>query len=240
MANVHTYETKIEAREMQIPEEQQELEQRRAGIRDRYNQKHAELEDEARSRIRELGAHIFDIMENQFEMHVEQPLLSHVSNSWADLLKENERISIERRNRLEDKFKQTIENANSILNSEKELLNKIDRYLHESRTGGPMLIHIPFWVVTKKENDHTKKEIIPPSRVNFQNGVPILEKSEGFEPIMNSLADQKNAISYQDLNFDTLDFNKLKNEHALPKYINYNSVFQHIADKKQILVALED
>jgi hypothetical protein len=239
MADVQSYETMIKAREIQIHEELEELDEKLKAIEERYNKVHAELDVEAQERIRELGHHIFEIMEDQFEKQVEQPLLRHVSDAWASLLAENDWISFDRMSRLEEVFKRTKENAEHILSSQKDLSEKLEGYIYSHKLENAIPVHIPFWIIHTQQDGKINREIITPSWMKREGYIPHLEPIDGFDEFMNPLAEEDSPLEATTICPDDIEFKQFDKDMSGFKLINYNKILKDIVKKNKILVRME-
>lgn len=91
-----TVEPQQETEHERLSAEQSELRDGFESIAERYQRKHEELDEMARERIRDLGSHIFEINDQEFETGIEDPFTQPVSSAWHGLQVYNETVREER------------------------------------------------------------------------------------------------------------------------------------------------
>ena len=92
VASVRAIPAHIEAEREQVEAEKRELEAKLDSIGDRYADRHRELDEKATERIRDLGSHIFEIQEDEYEDSIEGPFHDHVTETWQQMQLDNAEI----------------------------------------------------------------------------------------------------------------------------------------------------
>lgn len=195
VSEVHSIKPQIEAERQQIVEEKEELDEALESIADRYREKHDDLDEKAERRVRDLGEHIFEIDEEEFERGVEDPFLEHVTTTWDDLREHNERAD-ERR---DDALRTTLDDARGAIQEfvdrRGDLLQRIDDHRTDLPTGGgtEARIDVPYYVVTVVEDGVEREVVVPPSRLvgTDDDWLPVdLEAMPGFREPVERIADR--------------------------------------------------
>lgn len=104
LAEVRSIPPQIEAEQERISNEKEEIEERLEGLSQRYGRKHAELNEKSTERIRNLGEHIFGILEDEFEDGIEEPFVDAVTPTWQELQEHNKEVAVERNVQLKDQY----------------------------------------------------------------------------------------------------------------------------------------
>lgn len=160
----------IEAEHEQIQTEQDELDGRLETIDDRYRRKHEELDEKAAERVRELGSHIFEVQEDQFEEGIEGPFTERVTTAWKDLQSHNAEVRDERGERVRNTVGKVVQTIHDFVDSQSELVDSIDSHrIADSRLDsdvrGAKRLQVPYYVVEYEEDGVAKNELVVPSHV---------------------------------------------------------------------------
>jgi hypothetical protein len=194
MMEARAIKPQIDAERERLEREQSELDERLAEIDERFERRHDELEAKAVERIRNLGEHIFDIRESQFEDSIERPFVSHVTPAWRDLSVHNERIGTKRQKRIQSVTDETVQEIQAFIDRQEALLEEIDRNRHDDdrlrvTDDGIERIQIPYYSVHYRDkNSGTETEsteIVAPSVQTRASGISLSSEwvSTKLEPI---------------------------------------------------------
>lgn len=195
MAEVTSAKSQIASEQEHIEDEWRGLDEALESIAERYREKHDDLDEKAERRVRDLGEHIFEIDEEEFERGVEDPFLEHVTTTWDDLREHNERAG-ERR---DDALRTTLDDARGAIQEfvdrRGDLLQRIDDHRTDLPTGGgsEARIDVPYYVVTVVEDGVEREVVVPPSRLvgTDDDWLPVdLEAMAGFREPVERIADR--------------------------------------------------
>jgi hypothetical protein len=172
VAEVETIKPKIEAKSNRIEEEQAELDEKLDGISDRYTGKHDELDEKATERIRDLGSHIFEIDEEEFESGIEDPFLNNVTSAWSAFVGHNDEVAGQRQTEVRETAESTNERISSFIEQQRELVSKIDSHKFDDQRSESRneTVQFPYYVVTVERNGVDEHHVYVPSEVSFQHG----------------------------------------------------------------------
>lgn len=170
MMEVSAVEPQIEAEKEQIQSVERELDNRLNQINERYERKHDELDEKAEKRIRDLGSHIFEIEEDQFQDGVEGPFTTQVTPMWQDLQLHNAKTNQEREAKIRETTETVTEDIDAYIERQKELLTQIEDHLFDPEavpieTTQPVELQLPYYVVEYQRDGVTNRRVIPPSNV---------------------------------------------------------------------------
>lgn len=189
MSEVHSLEPQIGAEERTIEEEREELQETLDRIDERYAGKQEELDRKAEKRIRNLGSHIFEIDENEFEKSVETPFVEYVTNTWAEFREHNNSLQSFREGSLRSAIDNAYESIDGFIHRRDRLLSDIDNHRTETSMTieEPTPIQVPCWEITVEAGSEKKTFVVGPSRMQKSNGewvsASIDEMSEFNDPI---------------------------------------------------------
>ncbi|WP_158853677.1 hypothetical protein [Halorhabdus sp. CUG00001] len=198
VASIRSIPAHIEAEREQVEAEKKELEEKLDRIDDRYAQRHQELNEKADDRIRELGDHIFEIQEDEYEDQIEQPFHEHVTETWRQMRRDNAEIGKEHIEALESELDATHESID-------DLLERRDRFLTEIRQSrvpagehveSPYRVQVPFWTVTVEQDGERYQHVYAPADLTRQSDAwyPVgLREREGLAPLVRTVADASDA-----------------------------------------------
>lgn len=198
----------IDAERERIEVEREELDRQLERIAERYEQKHEELDDKAAQRIRDLGAHIFEIDEDQFEDGIEAPFAEHVTTVWQSLQSQNEAFGRQRRERIESTAGDVVSDIHDFVDQQHELIDRIQRL--KSDVGGSIpattTVQLPYYVVTVETDGSTERTVIVPSRTREADGpfrlslqpLPGMEKLVSPTPMSRTRTDVYDGSSLLD------------------------------------------
>lgn len=184
MADVHRVEPRIKAEQQRIEREKQDLDERLSRIAERYASRHEELNEKASERIRDLGEHIFEIEEDEYEAEVEHRLTEHVTDTWSDLATHNELTREGRSDQLQRAAEEASAAVNAFLGRRERLLSDIESCRTNVAVGDQASrIQVPFYVVRIERDGVSERVVVPPARLSAENNdwhSATLEELPGF------------------------------------------------------------
>ncbi|OKY77366.1 MAG: hypothetical protein BTN85_2016 [Candidatus Methanohalarchaeum thermophilum] len=165
MAKIHGIRPQIEAENEQISMEKDELEDKLQKLTERYSRKQSELNKKAEKRIRELGEHIFEIQEEEYEDNIEISYTSNIFPIWEEIKEHNDFVSDHRHKSLENELDMTKEEIENFKDERPAVVEKIQKYKTDfpGKPTDEELVRIPYWVVEVKSGESIRKVIIDPS-----------------------------------------------------------------------------
>jgi len=196
MMEVKSVKPQIKAEHEQIRSERDELDERLASINERYAEKHHELDDTARERVRNLGSHIFAIDEEEFESGIERPFTEQVTSTWGALQQHNETVGEERATTVRETAGETVQATNDYIHRQDRLLNRIDEHrLDPDSNGLPTddvaTLQVPYFVVEYEREGNRSHETVLPSQLTGSDSEwcsAALEPIDGAEALMNGVS----------------------------------------------------
>lgn len=167
MAEVESLKPRLEAEREAIEEEKEELDARLDQLDDRYQGKHEELQAKTTDRIRDLGSHIFTIMEDEYEEGIERPFARNVTATWDALRQHDIKVYEDRSGRLENPLHDVQEAVDRFLERRRRLLAEIEeqRVRFDEGLDGPMVLELPYWVVEVEAGGGRERVVVPPSEI---------------------------------------------------------------------------
>lgn len=223
MSKVHSALPQIDAQKKRIEREKQELQERTQQIEERYQDKHEELQQKAEERIRNLGEHIFRIMEEEFEKGIEKPYLEHITPTWNQIALHNEKIKEEAAEQIQGRVEEVNESIDKFIDRRHELLSKVEEHKMEKKFEREETLQIPFWTVEIEKNGETVKKAIAPSKV---------EKS-----------DKLTGRSYRELKGFSKPVKRLKNRGAETKKvekIDRDEIVEEVSEEGENYLSILD
>jgi hypothetical protein len=168
---VKSVKPQIQAEYEQISSERDELDERLDSINDRYADKHRELDETARERVRDLGSHIFAIDEEEFDSGIERPFTEQVTGAWGVLQHHNEAVGEERTTGIKDQTGETVQAINDYIDRQDRLLDRIDEHRLDPEsyalpTDETTTLQAPYFVVEYEQNGVSSRETVVPSRLS--------------------------------------------------------------------------
>jgi uncharacterized protein YoxC len=162
----------IEAEQERVETEREELDRQLDRIAERYEEKHEELDRKAAARVRDLGAHIFEIDEAEFEDGIETPFVEHVTTAWRALQSQNDAFGDRRRERIESATGDAVARIHDFVEQQHELVEQIRRVRTDvDRPGSePTRIQLPYYVVAVETGGTTERHVVLPSTVTEAEG----------------------------------------------------------------------
>lgn len=162
----------IEAENERIGTEQSELDDQLQRIAERYERKHEELDDKAARRIRDLGSHIFEIDESEFEEGIEEPFAEHVTTAWQSLRAHNDIVGRDRRDRVESTTGDVVTDVHEFVDRQTALVDRIESARTDIGTSvaEPRRIQLPYYRVTVEVNGSTRQHVVGPAEVSTGDG----------------------------------------------------------------------
>lgn len=193
VASVNSIPAQIEAERDQIDAEKQELEAKLEQIGERYRRRHRELDERAETRIREVGSHIFEIEEEEYEHNVERPFHDHVTETWREMQAVSTEIGRDHVEGLESELEATHESIDDLLARRDQFLADIER--SRVRVGdtfaSPQRVQVPFWVVTVDVDGERVQRVVGPADLSRRDdayyGVELRERP-GLAPLVEQVA----------------------------------------------------
>jgi len=193
VASVRAIPAHIEAEREQVEAEKRELEAKLDSIGDRYADRHRELDEKATERIRDLGSHIFEIQEDEYEDSIEEPFHDHVTETWQQMQLDNAEIGRDRIDDIETELQATHDSIDELLERRERFLTDIreSRVQSESNFGSPRQVQVPFWTVVVERDGERHREVYAPADLTrdsdewYRIG---LRERDAFEPLVEPLA----------------------------------------------------
>jgi len=189
VVEVKSITPQIDAERERIETEQEELDRQLDRIAERYEEKHEELDDKAARRVRDVGAHIFEIDEEEFEEGIEDPFVEHVTPAWQSLQIQNDEYERRRRERIESTAGEVVSEIHNFVDQQERLVDRIQ----EARTdvmgslAEPTSIQVPYYVVTTETDGRTEQHLVVPSQMTSTDGpcTASLEPLPGMERLIS-------------------------------------------------------
>lgn len=172
---VRSIKPQIEAEYEQIRTERAELDERLQSIQKRYQRRHEELDEKARKRIRNLGSHIFEIDEQQFEDGIEDPFTEQVTTAWQSLRAHNEDLREERSDRVCETTGDVVNTIQEFIHRQNELIESIQNHRIDTDevpiTGKQTeRLQVPYYVVEYEAGGVAHRDVIVPSQLTTDGG----------------------------------------------------------------------
>jgi prefoldin subunit 5 len=170
---VRSVKPQIEAERDQIETERAELDERLESIGDRYREQQAELDEKASERVRELGSHIFEIDEREFEDGIEDPFTGQVTAAWQSLQAHNASVGEERTSAVRERTGEVVQTIHDYVDRQEQLVESIREHrLDEDDlpvdTGDAEPLQVPYYVVEYEVDGVTKRQTVVPSRLDTE------------------------------------------------------------------------
>lgn len=196
LAEVRSIPPQIEAEQKRISGERSEIENSIDSVSDRYEQKHAELNQKASNRVRNLGEHIFAILEEEFEDGIETPFVDALTPTWEEFKEHNAGVVGDRNDQLWTEYNRADENIDEFLNHREQLLADISRHRVDDSLSidEPTVLQIPFWVVTIERDGSEESVVVTPSHIRDDKDgwfTAHVSPIEGFDSHADRLAESK-------------------------------------------------
>ena len=172
MMEVTSVEPQIEAEREQIEDVQESLVDRIGQINERYEKKHQELDEKTKKRIRDLGSHIFEIEEKEFEANIEEPFTTQVTPVWADLQGHNHKTNEERETKLRTTTETVVTDIDKYIERQDELVEQIESHLFDPatvpiETTEKTEVQLPYYIIEYQSQGVQERIVIPPSEIQM-------------------------------------------------------------------------
>ncbi|WP_247009599.1 hypothetical protein [Halorientalis litorea] len=192
---VKSVKPQIDAEFEQIKTERSELEGRLESIGERYERKQAELDEKAQERIRDLGSHIFEIEEDQFENGIEDPFTSQVTTAWQALQAHNADVGEERSQAVRDTTSEAVQTMYDFVDRQEQLLDTIEDHRFDSAetplpTDEYDQLQVPYYVVEYEQDGVVNQQVVVPSQVSNDGTdwcAASLDADAGVESLMGNV-----------------------------------------------------
>ena len=199
----------IEAEKERVETEQEELDEQIRRIAERYSEKHEELDEKAANRVRNLGSHIFEIDEEEFEEGIESPFAEHVTTAWSSLQLHNDTIGQNRRDRVKSTAGDVVTEVHDFVRRQEELVDRIDDVRTDigEDIAEPSRMQVPYYTVTIETDEGTRNHGVVPSEVTT--------RGEGGNVALDPLPGVEELVSRTELKqtkTETIDKSYLRNE----------------------------
>jgi len=193
---VKSVKPQIEAEHEQIRTERAELDERLESINERYAEKHRELDETARERVRDLGSHIFEIDEAEFEDGIERPFTEQVTGAWGFLQEHNETVGDERTTAVRETTGETVQAINDYIDRQERLLDRIDDHRLDADSYAlpsdeATTLQAPYYVVTYEQDGVRTRQTVVPSQLSADGTdwcSAALEPLDGAEELMSGVS----------------------------------------------------
>lgn len=195
---VRAVKPQIEAEHEQMEAEHDELDERLRSIDERYQRRHEDLDEAARERIRDLGSHIFEIDEEQFEAGIEEPFTEQVTPAFRFLQAHNEDVGEERTERVRGTTSDVVQTIHDFVDRQAALVETIqDHRLDPDEVALPAdrteHLQIPYYVVEYEADGVAQREVVVPSRLSTDDGTDwcsvSLSPVRGVEELLTGVSD---------------------------------------------------
>lgn len=171
VAEVREIRPQIQAEHERIEHEEEELNNQLERIAERYDRKHHELDDKAARRIRDLGSHIFEIDEEEFEDGIEAPFAEHVTTIWPALQAQNETVKRDRHDQVESMTGDLVTEIHDFVDRQHELVDRIRSVRTDvGRPSDSTTVQLPYYVVSVQSGESTERHVVVPSRIDGGDG----------------------------------------------------------------------
>jgi len=188
MVEVESILPQIEAEKDRVDIEREELDRQLARVSDRYDEKHAELDQKAANRIRDVGSHIFEIDEQEFEEGIETPFVDHVTPVWQSLQSQNDTFSQQRCEVVESTTGEVVTDIHNFVDQQHELVDRIQQVRTEfsHAVSEPTTMQVPYYVVTVETDGEVEQHVVTPSETEQGDGYcsVSLQPLEGIDTII--------------------------------------------------------
>ena len=167
VVEVQSIVPQIEAENERIGIEEQELDESLDRIAERYERKHEELDEKAASRIRDLGSHIFEVDEREFEDGIESPFTEHVTTAWTSLQAHNVAVEEDRREQVEGRTGDVVADIHEFVQRQEDLVDRIENVRADvgDATSESRRVQLPYYAVTVERGGATETHVVGPSIV---------------------------------------------------------------------------
>ncbi|MEF8777833.1 MAG: hypothetical protein V5A36_02865 [Natronomonas sp.] len=211
--DVRSVRPQIEAEHEQITAERGELQERLESIDERYQRKHAELDETAQERIRDVGEHIFEIDEEQFEAGIEEPFTSQVTTAWQVLQEHNTGVREERTSVLRETSGDVVQSIYDYIDRQERLVEDID----EHRIGEEDIplpsdreeqLQVPYYVVEYEVDGVTERTVVVPSRLTSEGSEwcsVALSPIEGADSLLSGVGVSTDAVEQGVMNASDIE-----------------------------------
>lgn len=189
VVEVKSITPQIDAERERIETEQEELDRQLERIAERYEERHEELDDKAAKRVRDVGAHIFEIDEDEFEEGIEDPFVEYVTPAWQSLQIQNDEYERRRRERIESTADEVVSEIHNFVDQQERLVDRIQEVRTDvmESLAEPTSIQVPYYVVTTETDGQTERHLVVPSQVKSTDGpcTASLEPLPGMERLIS-------------------------------------------------------
>ncbi len=167
---VRSVTPQIEAERDQIQTEREELDARLEKIGERYEKQHADLDETARERIRDVGSHIFELDEHQFENGIEDPFADQVTDTWQSLQAHNTTVGDERTDAVRDTTGEVVQTIHDYIDRQATLIDTIENHRLDAEafslpTDREEPLQVPYYIVEYEVDGVTKRQTVVPSQI---------------------------------------------------------------------------
>ncbi|SIS20883.1 hypothetical protein [Natronorubrum thiooxidans] len=213
MMEVRSVKPQLEAEHERMSAERSELQDRLENIEERYQRKHEELDEMAGERIRDLGSHIFEINEQEFEEGVEEPFTQQVTSAWHVLQAHNETVREEREGRLRETTDEMAQHITDYVDRHEELIESIDEHRFDPDDvpvdgDGTEPLQLPYYVVEYEVDGVSQRTTVVPSRLSSDDGTewcPVsLSPLPGIEDLISDSRELDTTNTESSLSLETL------------------------------------
>lgn len=196
----------IEAENERIDVEQEELDTQLDRIADRYERKHEELDETAADRIRNLGSHIFEIDEEQFEDGIESPFAEHVTTAWMALQAHNDAVERDRRDQVESTTGEVVSEIHEFVQQQNDLVDRIENVRTDvaEPVTEPKTLQLPYYTIEVEVGGTKRTHVVGPSVVD-QSSSGTLRSLPGVDELVSGTAVDRTRT-------ETLDSGTLRSE----------------------------
>lgn len=170
---VKSVKPQIQAERDQIETEREELDERVDSIGQRYQDRHTELDETAAERIRDLGSHIFEIEEEEFQDGVEDPFTDQVTTAWQTLQAHNADVGEERTDAVRETAGDVVQTIHEYVDRQEQLVDDIRNHRLDDAelslsTDEAEPLQVPYYVVEYEIDGVAQRAVVVPSRLSSE------------------------------------------------------------------------
>lgn len=170
---VKSVKPQIRAERDQIETEREELDERLESIGQRYQDRHGELDETAAERIRNLGSHIFEIEEDEFQDGIEDPFTNQVTTTWQTLQAHNADVGEERIDAVHETAGDVVQTIHEYVDRQDQLVEDIRNHRLDDEelslsTDEAEPLQVPYYVIEYEVDGVAQRDVVVPSRLSSE------------------------------------------------------------------------
>jgi uncharacterized protein YoxC len=213
--DVRTIKPRIRAEGDQIRSEREDLDDRLERIDERYERKHAEVDQTTRDRIRDLGSHIFEVHEAEFERGIEARFANQVTTAWRQLREHNADISEGRTTEVQETAGEAVRAIREYIDRQDHLIDEIEAHRFDEQdttlpTDRDEPLQVPYYIVEYEVDGKARQRVVLPSYLSEDDGAwfdASLEPIPGAESVIGEPSDIGREGTRETLDADSITAN---------------------------------